>query len=111
MARVFASGTLNGSADQSDLFRLEDKYTGMIGMLFSGNFGNGNVTLRSQDPVDSDPTRAFNNFDPRDASRSILQYKAPGLYIFKQFFASIIVDLAGATNADIDWVLFLPPRP
>lgn len=113
MGEVIGTGTLVGVSQDSAEIWTPDKYTGFMGILFSGDFSTGFVTPKGQDPANRSGGFSRNHgfFDIRTGARRNFQYSAPGLYLFRVHHESFIFDLSSATAADIDWVLFAGMRP
>jgi hypothetical protein len=112
MPKAFASGTLVDVNDTSSLIKLEDKYTGGLGLLLTGTFGaTGKIVLRVTNPGGAD--RNLKLWSPADASRTELSFTAPGLYYVNAFIndLTLVLSLGTVSVTDIDWTLFLKPRP
>lgn len=110
MPKVFASGTLD-QANSSVQIQCEDKYTTRVGLLLSGTFGPATFRFRSGTPSLSIGHKTH-TFSPVNGSAVSWATSAVGLYYLEHSFSDLrfVLESEDGTT-DIDWVLFLRPRP
>lgn len=114
MPKAFATGNLSEVTDASEKIWMPGEYTGALGLLFTGAFGGigGTIVLEVSSYRGATP-RNLKIVNPANADVTQLQYSAPGLYYVEAFLDDLKLKLysgqAGVT--DIDWTLFLKPRP
>lgn len=113
MSKIFATGNLEGVGDSSPVYHLEDKATGGIGFLFTGVFGATGVidTLGVVDPYSGNP-RELGFYGPSGTLEKP-EFDAPGLYLYKGFIDNLklTLSLGTALTTNIDYTIFLAPRP
>ncbi len=112
MGILHATGTLTGASDVSATINLHGFAADRIGLLLTGTFDSGIVTPQVINPVNPGGTRRnWRNFNPRTSNRTDVQFNVPGLYYWEVILDTFVLELLGATSADIDWTLFLGARP
>lgn len=112
MARAYFTGNLSDGDDTSDIHVGQDKYTGAIGILCTGTFASGSIAVRAGKAT-PDLSHPYLMTKPSTGAKIALAITAEGLYYVPGFFEDVKLVLSGGTpsTTDIDWTIFLKPRP
>ncbi len=113
MAKLFASGNLADVTGDASIILGDDKHTGAVGILLTGNFGAaGIIALRAGITANPNSHR-FWIFNPATGTRIGVSFTTVGLYYVEAFLGAIGLHLTGGEDGvtDIDYFIFLKARP
>ncbi len=112
MGKAFASGNLSGTSENSARVDLQHVAVGAIGLLLTGTWGATGLVKPETYDIALSADRPLGYWG-NTGNKLEYNYSAVGLYYANCHVDNLIFVLTGgeAGETDIDWTLFLKPRP